>query len=68
MLALVGVAVAGAVGGVGAVSWIFDPWPKSGMPQEISQRVAEWTVASPHSSFITDKEGASKKNSLQRAH
>ena len=66
MLLLVVVAVAGAVGGAGAVSSVFDPWPKSGMPQEISQRVAGWIVASPHSSFSTNKEGTSKKNSLQR--
>lgn len=44
MLLLVVVAVAGAVGGAGAVSSVFDPWPKSGMAQEICQRVAEWIV------------------------
>jgi hypothetical protein len=42
MLPLVVVAEAGAVDGAGPVSSVFDPWPKSGMPQEISQRVAEW--------------------------
>jgi hypothetical protein len=66
MLPLVVVAEAGAVGGAGPVSSVFDPWPKSGMPQEISQRVAEWIVASAHSSFSTNKEGTNKKNSLQR--